>query len=170
MTAASVASLAMEGRVHISSSYGFSLIELLLVLTVVGMCVAGGSAALSDVLGRQQARAAAQSWQCAAAWAQIGVLWHGGASELTYGNGDLAVSHALGLCGGDLGAMAPAASVATNLRRWARGEQTAVSFTGNLASPDGGGSVIFGQDRLRYRVIVRPGSGLTLRTPVEEGL
>ena len=170
VTDTSVACLAMGSRVHISSSQGFSLIELLLVLTVVGACAVLGVAVLTDGLGAQQARGAAQGWQSASAWAQIGVLWQGGSSDLTYGRGDLAVSHDLGLCGGDLRGVAPEASVATNLHRWSRGEQTQVSFGGTLASPDGGGSMIFGDDRVAYRVIVRPESGLTVRTRADEGL
>ncbi|MBN1321824.1 MAG: prepilin-type N-terminal cleavage/methylation domain-containing protein [Thermoleophilia bacterium] len=154
----------MGSRVHILSSGGFSLTELLLVLVVLGVCLAAGVAALADGMGSAEARGAAQCWQSAAAWAQISVMWQGGAGELIYGRGDCALSHDFDLCGGDLGAVFPGAPVRTNLLRWAVAQKVVVTFGGDLASPDGGGSLYFGRPGAAYRVVVRPVTGLTLRT------
>jgi len=159
----------MGRRIHIFGSGGYSLIELLLVVAVLGICLVAGSLSLAHGLRTQEARGAAQSWQAAAAWAQIGVLWHGGATEVGYASGVLVLSHDLGLCGSDLGASAPAVPVTSNLARWRDGEGVAVSFTGALASPDGGGSLFFDALRGSYRVVIRPESGLTTRTRVEAG-
>jgi prepilin-type N-terminal cleavage/methylation domain-containing protein len=150
-------------------SSGYSLIELLLVVAVLGICLAVGSVSLVDGLSTQEARGAAQSWQAAATWAQIGVLWHGGATEVEYATGLLALAHDPGVCGGDLGPSAPAVPVRANLARWRESEGVKVSFTGAFASPDGGGSLFFDTWRGSYRVVVRPESGLTTRTRVEVG-
>ena len=154
----------MGSRANICPSGGFSLIELLLVLAVVGLCLAGGAVALVGAPGGANARGAAQCWQSAAAWAQIGVLWQGGTGTLVYGHGDCAQSHDRGLCGGDLGGVAPDVPVGTNLPRWAESQRVIVTFGGDLASPDGGGTLYFGRERAAYRVVVRPVSGLTVRT------
>ncbi len=150
-------------------SSGYSLIELLLVVAVLGSCLVAGSLSLTHGLRMQEARGAAQSWQAAATWAQIGVLWHGGATDVKYATGLLALSHDPGQCGGDLGPSAPAVPVRTNLARWRESEGVKVSFTGAFASPDGGGSLFFDTWRGSYRVGVRPESGLTTRTRVEVG-
>jgi prepilin-type N-terminal cleavage/methylation domain-containing protein len=150
-------------------SCGYSLIELLLVVALLGICLMVGSLSLAHGLRNQEARGAAESWQAAAAWAQVGVLWHGGSTEARYASGSLVLSHDLGLCGGDLGPSAPAVPVRTNLSRWRASEGVAVSFTGALASPDGGGSLFFDALQGTYRVVVRPESGLTARTRVEVG-
>jgi hypothetical protein len=57
----------------------------------------------------------------------------------------------------------------TNLTRWRDEGGVAVEFSGGLGSPDGGGSVYFDALAGSYRVVVRPESGLTIRTRVEEG-
>jgi prepilin-type N-terminal cleavage/methylation domain-containing protein len=156
----------MEERVHRSASSGYTLIELLLVLAVLGVCLAIGSISLGRGLRAQQARGAAQSWQAAAAWAQVGVLWQGGAVRLRYAPGELSLSHDFALCGGSLGPSAPFVSATTNLARWSDGAVVTVGFSGALGSPDGGGSLFFDVSNGGYRVVVRPESGLTVRTPV----
>lgn len=147
-----------------ASSGGYSLVELLFVVAVFGICLAVGSSSLAHGLRTQEARGAAQSWQAAATWAQIGVLWHGGFMAVGYDAGSLVLSHDLKLCGGDLGSSAPAVPVRTNLARWREGEGVTVSFTERFASPNGGGSVFFDALEGSYRVVVRPESGLTMRT------
>ncbi|OFW60566.1 MAG: hypothetical protein A2133_11940 [Actinobacteria bacterium RBG_16_64_13] len=157
----------MGRRIDISSSGGFSLMELLFVLAVLGICLAAGTVSFGGGLRRGEARGAAQSWQAATAWAQIGVLWQGGAARLEYSSGDLRVSHEYGLCGGSLGRSAPAVPVTTNVPRWARAEGATLLLTGTLASPDGGGSLYFHAFNTADRVIVRPETGLTVRSLVE---
>ena len=157
----------MGKRIHTSGSGGHSLIEVLLVLAVLGICLTIGSLSLARGLRTQEARGAAQTWQAAAAWAQVGVLWHGGAVRLSYVPGSLALSHDFGLCCGDLGPSTAPVSATTNLARWREGAGVAVKFSGALGSPDGGGSLFFDAQEGAYRVTVRPESGLTLRTRVE---
>jgi prepilin-type N-terminal cleavage/methylation domain-containing protein len=157
----------MTKRIYIPGPGGYSLIELLVVLAVLSLCLLGGSLSLAHGVRIQEARGAAQSWQAAAGWAQLGVLWHGGAVQLECAPGTLAVSHDFRLCGGDLGSSAPPVPVTTNLARWRNGDGVAVTFSGSLASPDGGGSLYFDASTASYRVVVRPESGLTLRTRVE---
>jgi prepilin-type N-terminal cleavage/methylation domain-containing protein len=159
----------MGRRLRISGSHGYSLIELLLVLAVLGICLLAGSLCLANGVRIQEARGAAQSWQAAAGWAQLGVLWHGGSVQLECAPGTLAVSHEFGLCGGDLGSSAPAVPVTTNLARWRDGDCVAIRFGGSLASPDGGGSLYFDSLTGSFRVVVRPESGLTARTRMETG-
>ncbi len=143
---------------------GFSLIELLLVLSVVGICFTVGLASVGEMVRRQEARGAALSWQAASAWAQTGVLWHGGAVELAYDSQNLDLTHNYQLCGGEIGGSVPAAPVSTNLGRWVNAGGVLVSFSGSLASPDGGGSLFFHTPMSVYRVVVRPESGLTARS------
>jgi prepilin-type N-terminal cleavage/methylation domain-containing protein len=159
----------MDARSDIVALGGYTLAELLVVVAIVGICLAAGSFSLTRDLRTQEARGSAQSWQAAAAWAQVGVLWQGGAVRLSYAPGALALSHDLGLCGGDLGSSAPSAPATTNLARWRDGAGVRVEFSGALGSPDGGGSLYFHALAGRYRVVVRPESGLTARTRVEEG-
>jgi prepilin-type N-terminal cleavage/methylation domain-containing protein len=143
---------------------GYSLIEVLVVLAILGLAGGVGSLSLSHGLRHQEARGAAQVWQAASAWTQVGVLWRGGSGRITYSGGDLSLSHAASLFGGDLGMVAPAAPVDTNLTRWAREGGVSVSFSGVLASPDGGGSVFFNSWTGSYRVTVRPETGLMVRS------
>ena len=155
----------MQRRTNISSSGGFSLIELMVVVVVLGICLAGGVAALSDGLSAVETRGAAQDWQAAAAWAQVGVLWQRGTTRAAYDSGSLSLFHDFGLCGGDLGRSAAATDVEANVARWRVAGGVAVTFGGNLASPDGGGSLHFQSNGSSYRVVVRPESGLTVRSP-----
>lgn len=129
----------------------------------MSVCLAVAMISLGGGVGIQASRGAAQSWQAAAAWAQVGVLWQGGAAEVAYGLQGLGVLHEYGLCGGSLGSTAPTVSVSTNLARWRDGEGARVGVGWDFASPDGGGSLYFHASDSAYRVIVRPESGLTVR-------
>lgn len=146
------------------SAGGSSLLELVVVLGVLGVCAAAIAFSLADGLGRQQARGAAQDWQAAAAWAQVGALWQGGRVSASYGSNGLYVAHDLALCGSGLGSAAPPVGVSANVRRWIDDDGASVSFLWPLAAPDGGGSLYFHAARSSYRVIVRPASGLTVRS------
>jgi len=134
------------------------------VLTILGVCLGAISARVGGSVRAEEARGAAQSWQAAAAWAQLGVVWQGGTSMLSYGEGSLAVSHDHALCGGDLGRSTPDVSVRSNVSRWEDGDGARVSFVGPSAAPDGGGSLYFHAIGSEYRVVVRPESGLTVRS------
>lgn len=151
----------------ISYSDGFSLIELVLAVAVLGVCAAIGCVALDGAMSSREARGAAQSCQAAAAWAQIGVLWQGGGARLSYASGSISVVHDYGLAGGSLGRLAAEAPVTANPARWRDGDGAVLAFGGNLASPDGGGSVYFRGRGDVYRLTVRPVSGLTVRSGPE---
>jgi len=155
----------MDRHQHTFGSRGHTLIELVVVLALVGICLALGLVSFSTGVGAQQARGAAQSVQVAAAWAQTDVLWRAGALRVAYDGGDIALTRDLGLGEAALGCAAPVADVSTNVARWRDGEGVGVTFGGALASPDGGGSLYFDVLQARYRVVVRPESGLTARSP-----
>jgi prepilin-type N-terminal cleavage/methylation domain-containing protein len=157
----------MRQQIHTTLHAGYCLLELLVVLMLLGICVAGATASVATGLSRQEARGAAQTWQAAAGWAQVGVLWQGGSTELDLSSRELSVSHDLDLCGGDLGASAPTVAVSANVPRWRTSDGVAVGFSGGFASPDSGGSLYFLAFGGAYRVVVRPESGLTARTWVK---
>ncbi len=157
----------MEPAFNTSSrtvSSGFSLLEMLFVLSLLSICAVVGCLEGARALAVREAKGAAQGWQAGVAWAQIGALWHGGKTELVYEtDGSVVLLHDLDLVGRGLGARLPAVPVTSNVRRWVAGNGATVSFGGPLASPDSGGSLYFGSDGDRYRVVVRPESGLTVR-------
>jgi prepilin-type N-terminal cleavage/methylation domain-containing protein len=153
----------MRLRFLIRSSSGYSLIEVLCVLAIMGICLGISSVSVAAGLRTNEARGAAQVWQTAAAWAQVGVLWQGGSSRVQYDAGGIVVANNWGLSGGDLGQSGPAVQVTTNVTRWIAGDGVAVTY-GALGAPDGGGSLYFQTSRGAYRVVVRPESGLTARS------
>jgi prepilin-type N-terminal cleavage/methylation domain-containing protein len=154
----------MDSLRHIRDSRGHTLVELVVVIALVGMCFAVGLISLSAGVGAQKARGAAQSVQAAAAWAQTDVLWHAGSVRVGYDEGDVELTHEIGLHGTGIRCAAPVVGVSTNVARWRDGDGVGVTFSGTLASPDGGGSLYFGASGTRYRVVVRPVSGLTARS------
>jgi prepilin-type N-terminal cleavage/methylation domain-containing protein len=154
----------MSSYSRVCYSRGHTLIELLVVLGLLGVMASVGIICLVGGVQSQRARGAAQAWQAAAAWAQVGVLWHAGSASVACADGETEVAHEYHLCGGHLGMAAPAAALDTNVPRWSSGTGVRVSFGGYIASPDSGGSLYFGDAGRRYRVVVRPESGLTART------
>lgn len=157
----------MGKRIYSHSADGFSLIELVVVLAVVGICLAAAVVSLGQGVRAQAARGAAQCWQSGAAWAQIGVLWQGGGTRLLDDGRALTIIHEYGLSGGSLGSAGPGAPLKTNIARWRDQDKTQVRFGGDLASPDGAGSLWFLAGNAAYRVVVRLESGLTTRELVE---
>jgi prepilin-type N-terminal cleavage/methylation domain-containing protein len=148
------------------SSTGYSLIELLCVLAILGICLGVLSTSVTAGLRANEARGAAQVWQTAAAWAQVGVLWQGGSTRVQYESSGLALANDLGFSGGNIGQQGPNVPVTTNLTRWRTVDGVAVTY-GALGAPDGGGSLYFQAGPGGYRVVVRPESGLTVRSVVE---
>ncbi len=153
----------MRLRSLILSSSGYSLVELLCVLVILGICLGIASISVAAGLRTNEARGAAQVWQTASAWAQVGVLWQGGSTRVEYEAGSLVVANDLGLSGGELGRTGAAVPVTTNLARWRHGDGVMVTY-GALGAPDGGGSLYFQSSGRAYRVVVRPESGLTARS------
>jgi prepilin-type N-terminal cleavage/methylation domain-containing protein len=154
----------MHCHKQLLSTAGYSLIELLVVLAILGSAGALGTLSVCHGFRQEEARGAAQVWQAASALTQTGVLWRGRSGRLTYQRGNVSLSNDASLFGGALGALAPAAPAETNLERWATDDGVSVCFSGVLASPDGGGSIFFDSFAGRYRVTVRPETGLTART------
>jgi hypothetical protein len=148
------------------SAAGHSLIELLFVLTLLGLCFAAGGFALARGMGAVEARGAAQAWQAGAAWAQAGAVWQGDAGDLSFASGRLAVDTGTGNGGGDLGQAMPPVPVYANVVRWRQGEGAVVRFLGVSGSPNSAGSLFFRSLGAEYRVTVRLESGLTVRTRV----
>jgi Tfp pilus assembly protein FimT len=143
---------------------GYCLAELLIVLSVIGICLAVGGVSLSRGVDGQQARSTAQSAQAAVAWAQVGVLWRGGERAVSVGSGGLAVEQSMGDQNGQLDSSASSVSVTANVTRWKTSRGVVLRILGSFASPDSGGSLYFNGGGGTYRVVVRPESGLTARS------
>lgn len=157
----------MRRSTHSWAENGHSLVETMVVLAVLSVCLTAGIVSLATGIRTLDARGSAQVWQAAAAWAQVGAVWQGGVAGVECAPGSLRVTAEPRLYGGDLGASAPSAPVSANLVRWARGKGVLVRFLGGFASPDGGGSLYFRALSGGYRVVVRPESGLTVRSRVK---
>lgn len=153
----------MAGRPDNDPSHGFTLVEVLVTLCVLTALVLGATAGAGIALDRQQARGAAQVCQAASAWAQSKAIWSGASSVARYDGGILSVQDGTpdGAAQGELSA--PEAKTDANVSRWRLGDGIGLTFGGGFGSPDSGGSLYFGSTNGRYRVIVRPESGLTLR-------
>lgn len=146
---------------------GHSLVEMLVVLSLLGLCFAAGGVALAHGVAAVEARGAAQGWQAAGAWAQVGAVWQGSDAEVSFESGHLAVTAETGTGGSDLGTAAPAVPATANVARWRQGEGVVVRFLAGSAYPNSAGSLYFRAPGGDYRVTVRLESGLTVRTRVE---
>jgi prepilin-type N-terminal cleavage/methylation domain-containing protein len=151
----------MKSDFGISLESGFTLIEALVTLSMLAVIAASACLSGSHVLDRQDARGAAQLCQAASALAQSEVLWSGGSRTVGYSAAEVSIraSSGAGMCDSE----APATAVSANVPRWCSGAGISWSFGGTFASPDGGGSLYFGTGQNRYRVAIRPESGLTTR-------
>jgi prepilin-type N-terminal cleavage/methylation domain-containing protein len=156
----------MDSRNLLRPQSGFSLIETLLVLTLLAVCFAVGGVALANGIGAVRARGAAASWQAAATWAQIGAVWQGEPSEVRFGSDGLSVEAETSGFGAHLGHSAPEVPVVANVVRWRQDDGVVVSFLGGSGHPDAAGSLFFRELGGDYRVTVRLESGLTVRTRV----
>ena len=157
------ASSALAGNCNPAQA-GHSLLEVMVVLSLLAVCLAVGGILLSRGLSSVEARGAAQAWQAAATWAQTGAVWLGDAGDVELGSGHLAVSTGVEAGAGDLGASVPAVCAVPNVVRWQRGEGVVVRFLGGSAYPNAAGSLYFKAPGGDYRVTVRLESGLTVRT------
>jgi hypothetical protein len=143
------------------------MVELLVVLTLLGLCFAAGGVALSRGLASVEARGAAQAWQAAGTWAQVGAVWQGVATEASFESGRLVVTGAGTSGQGDLGTALAHVPAVANIVRWQRGNGVAVRFLAGSAYPNSAGSLYFRAPSGDFRVTVRLESGLTLRSRVE---
>ena len=147
-----------------STGRGYCLAELLVVLGVLSLCLGLGATSLAPSLDRQETRAVAQASQAAAAWAQVGVIWRGGACEVSMSDGGLTVTHDRGLCGGEFMTGARSVAISSNVSRWTTPGGISLRFLGGFACPDSGGSLYLQGLSGVCRVVVRPESGLTARS------
>jgi prepilin-type N-terminal cleavage/methylation domain-containing protein len=143
---------------------GHSLLELVVVVAILGICLLGGGFALSRGLSTTEARGAAQAWQAAGTWAQDVAAWQGEAVDLAFAGGRLGLAAQDSAGGDDLGACLPAVATTANVARWQQGEGVVVRFLGGTAYPNSAGSLYFHAPGGDYRVTVRLESGLTVRT------
>jgi prepilin-type N-terminal cleavage/methylation domain-containing protein len=148
-------------------STGYSLIEVMLVVALLGACVGAGAVSWCSNSARAEARGCAHAWQAAATVGQVEVRWRGGRSEASAGAHGVALAHDPNGSGLALEGRAPVCVVETNVGRWRTPDGAEVAFGGLVASPDSGGSVYFGAGEGSYRVTIRPETGLTIRRWVE---
>ncbi len=117
------------------SERGHTLIELTVVMALLGICMVAGVVSLASGVGTQEARGAAQSWQAAAAWAQVGVLWHGGSVALDYEDGALELAHDFSLCGGASAPLRRSWPLARMWRVGLPGEESGLPSAGRWPHP-----------------------------------
>ncbi len=144
------------------SAPGYTLLETLVVLAVLGLAAVAVSVSVAEAIGRLEARGAAQTWQAAGAWAQLGAIWDGSPSSVGATSSALSVRH--GEREACLGGMMGPVSLSTNVPRWRTATGVNVKFSEVTAAPDGGGSLYFRAPRGCYRVTIRPVSGVTTRS------
>jgi len=149
---------------ELTHTHGFTLVELLVVLGVVAICLAGALLSLQSGFAMHTARGAAQCWQAAAAWAQTDVIWRGGSRTIFAGSSDLSIADGKAVNHVTFNQAMPECVITANPTAWQLPDQVRVRFTGEFASPDGGGSLYFHAPRGAYRVVVRPVSGLSVRS------
>ena len=147
----------IEGR----ACEGHTLLELLVVVAVLGVAALLPLLTLTRVLDTVGARGAAQTWQGAAVLAQSSALWTGGPVGVAAGSDRIAVDAGTGAL--DLGS-ADGLAVRTNFPHWVQPSGTRVSFDGAFGSPDGAGSITFGEPEWGTRVVVRLETGTTRRS------
>ena len=152
---------------HRFSPSGYTLIELMVVLALIGVLLMLGAMSLSPGVARQEARGAAQSCQAAAAWGQLDVLWRGGAAKVEVTSERISVTNDLGGLADGIGSLFRGVDVSANVPRWSTLQGVILGFGGPFASPDSGGSVYFKGSGGAYKVTVRPESGLTARAWVK---
>jgi type II secretory pathway pseudopilin PulG len=142
---------------------GYCLAELLLVLSIISMCLTLGAESVFGGLRRQQAQCIAQLAQTAVARAQVGALWQGGSFEVSLDRGGLTVAHDDGASSCSSEWFDVSAIIRANVARWTTKDGVLLHVLGPFASPDSGGSLYVDGGGVTYRVVVRPGSGLTAR-------
>ncbi len=115
-----------------------------------------------------EARGAAQAWQAAGAWAQVGAVWQGTDTEVTFESGHLAVtSRAQGLVAAILALPLPLCRQSPTWSGGGRGRELWSASLRHPPIPNSAGSLYFRAPGSDYRVTIRLESGLTVRTRVE---
>ena len=147
----------IEGR----ACEGHTLLELLVVVAVLGIAALLPFLTLTRALDVVGARGAAQTWQGAAALAQSSALWTGGHAQVAAAADRIDVE--TGAVALDLG-IAPGLAVRTNFPHWALPMGARVTFDGAFGSPDGAGSITFGDPAWGSRVVVHLETGTTRRS------
>jgi hypothetical protein len=155
----------MGGRQDIACSVpGYCLAEVLVTMSLVGVCLMMAAISLGHGLERQQARGEAQVAQAAVAQAQASAIWTGAEASVSLVGGHVIVGRGPDCSADDLGVLAPAAVVSANVSRWECAGGILCRFLSPFGSPDSGGSIRIETGEASYRVTVRPESGLTVRS------
>jgi len=140
---------------------GHTLLELITVLGILALGFVIPLAAFVSGLRGTESRLDAQTWQAAAHWGQVQQAWTGERVIVSAEPGFLSVGPATGYSELALGRQTVGPTA--NIPRWRTASGAAVSFSGSFASPDGAGSLTFGEIGLASRVVIRLESGLTRR-------
>lgn len=153
----------MSGSLHKNLPGGFTLVEVSVTLAVLAILVTGSLVGAGAALDRQQGRGAAQVCQAASAWAQSKAIWSGASTSVKYCGGSVAVSAAATVATAKADLSAPVVDASANVARWQVPAGITWTFSAPFASPDSGGSLYFGSATGRFRIVVRPESGVAAR-------
>jgi hypothetical protein len=94
----------------------------------------------------------------------MGVLWRGDDRTVSLDSDGLSVERSAPVQSGLVDSFASTLTVTANVSRWNSAGGVALRILGSLASPDSGGSLYINGGGITYRLVVRPVSGLTVRS------
>lgn len=142
------------------SQHGHTLIELLIALTIIGICAVLPAVTLTRHLERVERRSVSLVFQQVVALGQAKAMYAGVPIDVACDGSTVVASGPL-----TDSAAAPMpgikATVSSNILRWSRSTGVSVRFGPGFGSPDGAGSVYVGSLPGQMRVVVRVESGLT---------
>ena len=139
---------------------GYTLVELLVVVCLLGLAVAIPSLSLLRALNRSEARNTAQVLQGSITQAQVDAIYLGCDKEVACTESSVRV----GSTGATFNASLSCPSPETNVPRWRMANGgVGIQVLAPFGSPSSAGSVVFLPSGGGARVVVRAASGLTRR-------
>lgn len=151
----------MDEQTVVLPQNGHTLLELILAVSILALLLVLPCVTVVRGLQVVEARTSAQSWQLAAAQAQVAAAWEGSVGRV--------LATPVSITSGDprerlsLGMSSPALAVGSNVARWERDGGVAVTFAQGFGSPDGAGTITFGDTGWGAKVVVRIESGSNRR-------